>query len=76
MVTKPPVFLKSNLTKKIEKYISLRKKEGFEVRTKIMLFTPLNGTEPVTVKVLISAVKFEDGVPMKVYILRGNGLWQ
>lgn len=76
MVTKSPIFVKETVMQEIQKHVELRKSEGYQVKTKVMFFTPLHGVKPKEVKVLVSAIKFDDCDPIKLSILRGDGTWK
>lgn len=77
MVIAKPVFIKEQVLKEVEQHVEQRKNEGYDVKAKVMFFTPLHGIRPKEVKVLVSAMKVDpNSSTMKMCILRGDGTWR
>lgn len=77
MLTATPIFVKDSLIKEVETYVEIRKKLGYEVKSKMMFFSSMYGSKPKEVKVMVSAVKNDPhSIVSFVYILRRDGTWK
>lgn len=73
----PPVFFKKQLLQEIDNHVKEYQERGYDVRSKIMFYTPYGCRKPQRVQVLVRCFKIDKFTKTpKMTILRVDGQWK